>query len=305
MRGSFLEKSVVMAGLLGLAGCSEDNPKKTGQVTVPEVDQATQVRKAVEEAKTEVPKPEAFDLEAQKSLNETNKTVYVDPTHQVEPVKAQESHASDEPKVEAKVEPAPVVAKEAKSNPASSEEKREKQQDRTNKKSTVPTSTKANDENPEKTVKQLIEELEVLQPGAPCVKWIKNHAATRIIGNKLLEKKTLSEEDAKHFRETVSEFIAANVKTFLPLIKDYTVEKVSLSRETKRLKNFALVMREKSTQELIHVEVLATTNGLRIIDIIVKETSLRSILQTSFDDILQSKTPKESWNRFLKGEKIA
>lgn len=163
-------------------------------------------------------------------------------------------------------------------------------------------------EDTDAVVKARIEELKTLQSGAPCVAWLDAHAATYIVRDGVLKKAPkgkLSEEDRQHFSHTFTEFIAANIKTFLPLIKDYSVEKVSLLRETKKLRNFALVMRENNTKEAINVEVLVTIKGLRIVDVVAKETSLRSILATSFQDLMQSKNPREAWDHLIQNGKSA
>lgn len=305
MNKTLLKGSVVVVALMGLVGCSDDNAKKPAPANGPEVDQVTQVRKAVEEEGTKA---------------QAEQPLLTDPTHLVEPAKPQEESGAPqttepqgnptpaEPKPETAAavkeetpakEPAPAV-----DSTAPKAEKQEKKEAKRPAKA-QPTVSAASDESQEELVRRLIEELKVLPLGEPCVQWIKAHAATRIIADKLLEGKKLPEADMKHFRSTISEFIAANVKTFLPLIKDYTVEKVALARETKNLKNFALVMRENSTKEVINVEALIVSKGTRIMNIIVQETSLQSILQTSFSDILQSKTPREAWDRFLKGEKLS
>lgn len=314
MERSFFRSGIVAAALLGMVGCSDEKSQKPVQpVTEPQTDQATQVRKAIEKEKPRVPQPEAFDLVAQSATNGAKEPLVIDPEHLVEPPRPKEEPLPEvaplkkEPKRESIPEEKSskkddITVKESVQKTQKQKKKREKHQE---------TSAESSDTDFDPIIRKRIDELKELQPGAPCVQWLEQYGATQVIGDSILKKKKnsrlskLSEGDIKYFRSTMGEFIAANVKTFLPLIKDYSVEKVSLLRETKRLKNFALSMSENNTKEIINVEVLTTKSDLRIVNVVVKETSLQSIFQTSATDIFQSPNPRQAWDRFLKGGRDA
>jgi hypothetical protein len=131
--------------------------------------------------------------------------------------------------------------------------------------------------------------------------WVAAYAATVVIKSRIFGPlwKTLTQEQQKEFTQTLPKFMSINVVAFLPMIKDYSAKTVNCSKSGKKVKEFTIKMENSKTKEVISVTVF-TTSSLRIIDIVVLDVSLLSILQTTAHDILNKAGDKiENWKSFL------
>ncbi|MDR1597643.1 MAG: hypothetical protein LBR89_01780 [Holosporales bacterium] len=155
------------------------------------------------------------------------------------------------------------------------------------------------DADPDVVVKAKIEELKALN-AKTSVEWIKNNVATLVLQKVLFRRDLRQSKDKadKHFWDTFPQFIAANVVSFIPLIGDYTVEKVKLEATQKKARRFVLSMKNKKTGESLAVTVM-TTGNLRIMDISVQETSLVALLKTCVSEV-----EKERDNKIAKWDEV-
>lgn len=176
------------------------------------------------------------------------------------------------------------------------------------KKQPAPKSTEeAQPKNDTAFVKQRMEELKVMKVGPTCVEWIDKHVATRIVATRILgrERAQSTDELDKYFVSTLSQFISANIASFLPLIQDYAIIRVAKAQSGQSFVKYSITLRDEKTGENFPVEVIATVRGLRIVDITAQATSLLSILKTAVQDILA--LPKDqrraAWDRVLAGPK--
>lgn len=287
-------KALLVGTALLLTSCEESKHKEQEAPVV--------------EAQKAPGKEEPVEAEAPK-VEEPKKGEEVTPPSEVQKPEPQpkEEPKPEEPKAE---EPAPEKPAEAKSEEPAKEAVPQvegkpevpapKASKETEGEKKAPTAKAQNDED---IVKQQIEELKVMQPGPKFVQWIQTHGATFMMAKRVFGRdiNRSSDELDKHFSKTFAQFVSANIATFLPLIADYDIRKVTVAQAGKSLKKFTLHLRERKTGEDTVVNVIVTNKNLRIVDITVQETSLVSILKTAAQDILSSPKDKqkEAWDKLI------
>ncbi|MDR1908003.1 MAG: hypothetical protein LBQ43_04060 [Holosporales bacterium] len=285
------------------AGAKADEKKPEAKTDDKTTEAKADDKKA--ETKLDEKKPEAKADDKTTEAKPEDKTLEKKPEAKAEEKAATTPEAKKEDKPEAKPDASAAdAAAQASKETKAGDEKAKKTEESPKKteedaKKPAAKSDEATNEKPDEIVKKKIEELKVLTEKT-CSKWINDNVAT-IVLQKMLFKHSLQKSedpDEKYFNETFSDFIAANIVSFIPLIKDYTVEKVTLENTKKSSKSFSIVMKNNKSGESLPVVVITTTKH-RIIDVTVQETSLVALLKSSVSEI-EGPDKRAKWDKIVK-----
>lgn len=298
--------------MLLLAGC-EDTQKPAEQKTAESQDQKT-VTALKEEGEVAAKVEEMTEAEASAKPNVEEETVTASP--KLEETQPETDHSTRAPKEELEVSEAPFAtstseeSKEAKKT----ETETAKQTDNARKDTELATTESKAKNSVSKEIKEPVAyvyerwtELQSLHAGPAFVQWIREYGATILIARRVFGKDISKSKDAleQHFWKTFPEFISANIETFLVMLNDYLLEKVEQSQAEKSFTKFSVHLVDKKSKAPVKAEIIATTRGLRVMDITIKETGLISLLKTSVKDILAlpKEKQKAAWESFINGRK--